>query len=392
MKQCHICDSERTSELTGSDSLKRVTSDCKPMPSGTLLLSCLDCGSLVTDATPEWRRACDDSFSDFEVYAQSSGIEEKTFSIDGVATPRSSVLASLLESRGFTFGGKWLDFGCGNGSFLRQMSGDFPGMTVFGVEYDERHRDTVLGIPGAGGFGTSIDDLGASVFQTISMIHVLQHIENPLSLLTRLVSRLAPGGQLLIQVPHIWTNPYTLTVGDNATYFDLCSLKSLVRFTGLEVAWGIEDFIGGELTLLARKSPVSGVVHSEPLKQALSTVTYGIDNSIRHSELVTSLSVVARWLTEQRESYKVLGIFGSSIAGTWAGSCLEFTHDYWVDEDLTRVGSPWMGREIISPSQVGPEDRVAMVLGPSKADRVIGRLAAADQPIKILKPPLPVSV
>ncbi len=392
MKQCHVCGSHHTSVLAGSDSLKRVTSDCKPMSSVTLLLSCLDCGALVTDTTPEWRRACEEAFADFEVYAQSGGVEEKTFSIDGGATPRSRALSSLLGVSGLPFGGAWLDFGCGNGSFLRQVSGDFPGMAVYGVEYDERHRDAVLRIPGAGGFGTSIDELGSSEFQTISMIHVLQHIENPLPLLAKLASRLAPGGQLLIQVPHIWTNPYVLAVGDNATHFDLSSLKRLVRLAGFDVAWGIEDFIAGELTLLARKPVLSGAAHSEPPTQAPKKASYGTDNSVRHLDLVTSLSVVAQWLTWQRQSHKVLGVFGSSIAGTWAGSCLDFAHDYWVDEDPSRVGRSWMGREIISPSQVGPDDRVVIVLGPTKADRVIARLRAADQPIETLRPPLPLSV
>ncbi len=389
MKQCHICRSFRTIELSGSHSLKRVTSDCKPMSSGTLLLSCLGCGSLVTDTTTEWRRACDASFADFEVYAQSNGIEEKTFSVDGSAKSRSSALTSLLEISGLTFGESWLDFGCGNGSFLRQMARDFPGMTAFGIEYDERHRSSVLGIPDAGGFGTSIEDITPIEFKTVSMIHVLQHIENPLLLLKKLVSRLKPGGQLLIQVPHIWTNPYVLAVGDNATHFDLPSLKRLVRLAGLEIFWGVEDFIGGELTLLARKPALSEAGHSEPLTPYHSTAVHETDNSLRHQELITSLSEVAQWLAWQRESHKVLGIFGSSIAGTWAGSCLDFALDYWVDEDLSRVGRSWMGREIIAPSQVGPEHRVVIVLGPSKADRVIGRLKSADQPIEILKPPLP---
>jgi hypothetical protein len=103
------------------------------MFSATLLLSCLDCGALVTDTTPGWHRPCADVYAEYEVYGQSGGVEEKTFSVEGDPTPRSQVLTSLMAASGPPLEGAWLDFGCGNGSFLREVLGRFPGLAGYGV-------------------------------------------------------------------------------------------------------------------------------------------------------------------------------------------------------------------------------------------------------------------
>jgi len=384
VKRCHVCGSLQIFELANSDLLKRVSSDCLPMFSATLLLSCLDCGALVTDTTPEWHRACAEVYAEYEVYGQSGGVEEKTFSVEGDPTPRSQVLTSLMAASGPPLEGAWLDFGCGNGSFLREVLGRFPGLAGYGVEYNERHRDAVLMIPGARGFGASIDELDLNEFQTISMIHVLEHIENPLPLLETIKSRLAPGGSLLIQVPHIWTNPYVVTVGDHATHFDLPSLKRLLRESSFDVTWAEEDFIAGELTLLARR-PILSRTGSK--QEDSENVLVTMNNSVRHLDLVTSLEAVSNWLTWQRETNKVLGVFGTSIAGNWAGSCIGFAQDYWVDEDPSKLGRSWRGKEIISPSQVGSGDRVVVPLAPIKADKVCARLRSFGKGINVLSPP-----
>ena len=133
VKRCHVCGSLQIFELANSDLLKRVSSDCLPMFSATLLLSCLDCGALVTDTTPGWHRPCADVYAEYEVYGQSGGVEEKTFSVEGDPTPRSQVLTSLMAASGPPLEGAWLDFGCGNGSFLREVLGRFPGLAGYGV-------------------------------------------------------------------------------------------------------------------------------------------------------------------------------------------------------------------------------------------------------------------
>jgi hypothetical protein len=176
-----------------------------------------------------------------------------------------------------------------------------------------------------------------------------------------------------------------ITVGDHATHFDLLSLKRLIQAAGFDVLWAAEDVIAGELTLLARKSLASGL--EDPSRVLGSQVE--TDFSVRHFFLVESLEHVAGWLTLQRESHQILGIFGSSIAGTWAGSCLNFTHDFWVDEDLSRDGRYWMNRKIVNPSQARSEDRIVLPMAPMKADGILQRFKTGDEALNIACPPLP---
>ena len=83
-----------------------------------------------------------------------------------------------------------------------------------------------------------------------------------------------------------------------------------------------------------------------------------------------------------------LGIFGTSVAGTWAGSCLDFAHDYWVDEDPSRLGMTWMNKEIVPLSQVNVEDLVVVALAPIKVQSILKRLRSDSKTLNLLSPPL----
>lgn len=182
-------------------------------------------------------------------------------------------------------------------------------------------------------------------------------------------------------MPNIWTNPYVICVGDHATHFDLTSLKRLIHEADFEVVFVAEDFIAGELTLLARKSAVGKFHNSQDSQTLVKT-----DRSLHHATLVDSLLRVSSWLTWQRNSSQTLGIFGTSVAGTWAGSCLEFRHDYWVDEDSSRMTRSWMGKNIIPPSKVRVEDLVVIILAPIKVERIVRRLQASTKMLNFKSP------
>jgi len=95
--------------------------------------------------------------------------------------------------------GRVLDYGCGNGDFLaraRDLDWD-----CVGVDFD---ADALAVCRSRGLTVYSPDELPATeVFDAITLSHVLEHVADPPALLAALHDKLAPGGQLYIELPNI---------------------------------------------------------------------------------------------------------------------------------------------------------------------------------------------
>ncbi len=99
--------------------------------------------------------------------------------------------------------GAILDYGCGNGAFLRYAAEKLPGRRFFGYEIAKQKKI----VEHAGGAVTliygSFDDLlqNLPVCGLITLNHVIEHLPNIDATVGALVERLAPGGVFEGQTP-----------------------------------------------------------------------------------------------------------------------------------------------------------------------------------------------
>lgn len=99
--------------------------------------------------------------------------------------------------------GAMLDFGCGNGAFLMHAAARQPGRRYFGFEIADRSEVVTL----EGGTVTiirgDIDALLAALpaCRVITMNHVIEHLPDPLAIVTTLAGKLEPGGLIEGQTP-----------------------------------------------------------------------------------------------------------------------------------------------------------------------------------------------
>ncbi|WP_211109393.1 class I SAM-dependent methyltransferase [Azospirillum tabaci] len=98
----------------------------------------------------------------------------------------------------FIRGRRWLDVGCGRGGVLDRLHSD--AREAVGVEPNATQRGaaTRRGLHVVG----SLTKLGDRRFDTITLFHVFEHLLEPERMLADLRARLAPDGQLVIEVPH----------------------------------------------------------------------------------------------------------------------------------------------------------------------------------------------
>jgi SAM-dependent methyltransferase len=389
MMICHVCGDGTVDSLLESRNLPRITSDCVPVPGLQELGICEHCWTLVTATSDDWRSLCTEIYASYSAYRQAGGGEDAVFFADGQALGRSSRIVSLVTDHLRSQSGRWLDFGCGNGTFLKVLGRILPEMDLIGMEYSELNRTQIMDIEGVSGFCTSWDDALTEDLDVVSLIHVLEHIENPRGLLEQVARHLTADGTLIVQVPHVWSNPYMLAIADHASHFGPGSLSSLVSSAGFEVGWVAVDVIPGELTLMARRptenedcSSVSAWTSQDHGNGALA-----VPQVAAAQELADSLGCVIPWLHEQRELARPLAILGTSIAGTWAASALGFGHDYWVDEDPSRQGRTWHDRPVMDVSALPPGTAVLAVLAPAKARAAVTRLSRQRSDIRFIAPP-----
>lgn len=116
----------------------------------------------------------------------------------------SNTARRISQFRPFLMGKRVLDFGCGRGSFLRSAAklAEF----VAGVEPVPALRLAL----NEEGFVCEkrLDDIyekglaAPGLFDTVTMFHVLEHLEEPLKALRAVRQSLSPGGYLVVEVPH----------------------------------------------------------------------------------------------------------------------------------------------------------------------------------------------
>ncbi|KZM47859.1 hypothetical protein OA90_23905 [Labrenzia sp. OB1] len=91
-----------------------------------------------------------------------------------------------------------VDFGCGDGSFLRNVQDETA--SCCGVELQ---KDYVRALRDEGiACHTSLADLEDGSMDTAVSFHVLEHLPDPLPVLRELKRVLKPGGTLIVEVPH----------------------------------------------------------------------------------------------------------------------------------------------------------------------------------------------
>ena len=195
-------------------------------------------------------RASHGPFGRFKWRMDCVNLRRMGYPMDGVPPPGSVELRlaplrwtklqhTILPPRGRC---RMLDIGCGSGLFLYRHK-DL-GWETWGVEKSPVAGELARGA-GLRVITEPIEtaDLPQGYFDVIVMLHVLEHLENPVGLLARLRPLLAPGGQLIIEVPcadswglRFWgTYWFFLDLPRHLSHFGRADLTRLVAATGYRI-------------------------------------------------------------------------------------------------------------------------------------------------------------
>jgi len=334
---CLICQEQKLEHVPGFNQLPRVTSDAKPFESGGTLCACMGCGTIQKIPDPQFLAEISGIYSAYELYKTAHGNEQVVFTSKG-PQKRSQVLTDFLESE-INIGHvkKILDVGCGNGAALRTYSRRFPNAALWGAELSDRNLASLETIPAFRQLFTSELAEIKEKFDLLSIIHVLEHVINPVQFISDCVALLAPSGHLLIDVPDVKSSPFDLIIADHLTHFSENTLELAITKTGYLRRHLSNRVLSKELTALVTPTRAE---HNET----------ACDDGYQHAtRMVTWLRCVLDEAHQISASQNV-GIFGTAMAGMWLYGAIRGRVDFFVDEDPSKVGGTIDGIPVVHPS------------------------------------------
>jgi 2-polyprenyl-3-methyl-5-hydroxy-6-metoxy-1,4-benzoquinol methylase len=384
-------------EFPAFRAFRRITSDCRPWPAGGRLCGCPSCGSVQKIVDDAWNREVAELYAGYAIYDQAAGAEQAVFDqATGAAMSRSTrLLAALRGEVELPVTGRMLDVGCGNGAMLRAFSQAMPGWSLAGTELGDKYRGTIESIAGVERLYTCQPWEVPGEFDAISMIHVLEHIPHPEAYLKQLVTKLRPGGMLIVELPHHVANPFELLIADHCTHFAADTAATLLQRAGFDVLQTAEDWVPKELTLVARRplwsagacsrfsssddmrtdsSAAVGPVGGADVLKSGGKPSHSKDCVAARLEWLAEISAAARELATKRN----IGLFGTSIAGTWLFAELEGRAGFFVDEDPHRIGTRWHDRLVYHPREIPAGSSVVVPLPRPLAENIARRIARPD--------------
>ena len=381
--RCHICDGEIRS-IPKCEKLPQVTSDCKPWGKKARIVQCLRCGCIQKAIDREWHDDVKKIYNEYQIYHQSGGVEQPVFdNATGAASSRSARLIEYVHSKiELPKKGNMLDVGCGNGGLLRTFNNLVQGWKLAGTELDDKYRDDIEGI----GENTALFtcDLGSisDKYSLITMLHVLEHVVNPILFLKTARDKLADGGFLVVDLPDFRQNPFDLMIADHCTHFDLNTLIRVLKNAGFETFAATSAWVPKEISLIAEKAKIekdsSNCDEQENLDDRLQSV-------VNCLEWMESFRVAAEMVSGKGH----FGVFGTSIAAGWLFGAIDGAVDFFVDEDSSRTGKTFLGKPIYSTQTVPDDSHVFIALPTGIAENIYSRLTGGTAKY-YLPPPMAV--
>ncbi len=149
------------------------------------------------------------------------------------AMPRTLFFWALGFSRFPPEGRRALDVGCGNGLMLRYLR--FLGYEPWGVEISEWAAEYARTRVGEPRVTTGTLDAAAypdGHFRLVTLVHVLEHLDEPAPMLAEIRRVLEPGGLFYVEVPSSERDPGDYLVGDHFWFYCVDALRYLLTGAG----------------------------------------------------------------------------------------------------------------------------------------------------------------
>lgn len=323
--KCLVCFGDKLKPIYKPKYNISVTSDNMVLDTSIELIECKECGHLQKNP---------DSATLDKIYAEYStnklAPNEEQIKFDSAAKQsRSAVLLqNILEE--LPKQGDILDIGSGGGGMLRSLFTINPDYKLYANDLNKNAILELEAIPSFCGFFDSLENLEQK-FDLITMVHVLEHINDTEKFLNLVSSLLKPNGILLIQIPNISQNIFDIFVYDHISHFDKSRVEKLLLKFFKYVVFPQKQ-INKEITVFASNKRSFKINKLDNIQDEQKFEISRIDE-----------------VFDMMESVKEnISVFGTSPICTFFGAILGDRLLNFYDEDLNKQGKINLGKITLS--------------------------------------------
>jgi len=168
------------------------------------LRQCSKCKLAYLNPQPQWDEL--EYFYGDNYYTNVLGNDRKSILYRGLRKIKRAFLGAY-KPKFYNFGndeGKFLDIGCGGGTYESYLIKDNPKWKFYGVEPSMASYQIAKNVENFNVYNGNLKDAGYqdNFFDVILMSHSLEHSPNPIEVIIECFRILKPGGHLAVSVPN----------------------------------------------------------------------------------------------------------------------------------------------------------------------------------------------
>ncbi len=347
-----------------------VASDCRPLTATFHVTACPNCGLIQKLLSEDYRSQVAALYQSYQAYELTNGDEQLSFSADVPASRCDQILknvASYLPEHATRF----LDVGTGSGVMLDAIHRQYVEGELYAQDVsDHQHEALAQKLPLKAFFSDNLADISQQ-FDVITLIHVLEHIDDPGAFLQQLAARLSSDGVAVIQVPDVEANIWDMAIYDHVSHFNRQLLVALAaRYFHCVIL--SQDQLFKEITLVVSQ-PRDLADETQPLATQKLPL-----NGVSLIKTFSALSDI-----DAREPFWVLGTGPAAgyLAAIYPGVC------GFIDEDERKWGKQFCDKPVLSLPQLLAQDdapSIALPYPEQQRDAIKERLMMQSSSIIII--------
>lgn len=315
-----------------------ITSDCNKWQGSKPQFYMCDCKYVGKALNDSYKDYLEHTYKNYEPYWQTrkpgapnaSVSEQRSLDItSGKFLSRSDLLVNYLINKSNLFKMNYtpctiLEYGCGSAPFMDALeNSEIPNYVVDladfnNINYKAKSRFRK--------FYNITNQRLDQTYDLITLVHVLEHVVNPVILLNNLSESLTDNGKILVQIPNSSINPFDFIIADHLSHFSLANILKLIQRTDLKVFDYSVETVPKEITLLIGKNQ-----NEIELPNFNDKLDLPINFFNDYKNLIDKLT----------SKHKII-IFGTSIGALWLTSEIQkrgLKVAAYLDEDVSRVGN-----------------------------------------------------
>ena len=336
MNTCILCQHPSLHPVFKNQTGVSVSSDNKVVTKGFTVLQCQKCGHLQKKIDDIWQTGIGEIYQQYDPYHLSNGKEESYYHSHLNIDPRSEWIYQQIKPRLSESTMQWLDIGAGNGAFIRTVAQYRPHDQFYAQDLHSHHQATLEKIPGFQGFYQGeLCNINQN-FDVISLIHVLEHVLNPIEFLSSIIPLMHHQTQLIIQVPNIEGSYHDVFTYDHLSHFFPNRLKALLDTLFQQVTYTPFKY-QREMLFICQ----------QPKKQSTPSIKF-FSNSAQWQALEQSIQKVLQLKQHQIPAY----LFGTAPPSLFWGHLLKSQLIGYLDDNEMKQGQLLDDRPILSRQEI----------------------------------------